>query len=401
MPDTERKKLYLLIGVGIVFSLAWVSLLNRVEAIRLHSDLYPLWAATRNLLEQGRSVYDLQNGADMQAFFAGQVHFDDGLFYYPATLLVFLAPLAALPFQTAHFIWTLATLWMFFAGTWLVMAAVDWPRSVNGRTLLLALGTLSIPVWQHTIWAQFNSIAVLALGASLWQLHRGRYGWAGLLAAGLSFKPQASLVPMAFLGLWALLERKRWRLLGGLAGGLVGLELLAELLQPGWVSGFMALVAHYANSPRYPLESVMDQIWNPYQLGAAAVMASLAALTIWKRRLEPEQPAFSGLLAYSLAAGWLAMPILGMVHLVAAPAVVALALSSLQALSRKAYRLAAWAFGLLYAGSLAGFGYGLLRQYGLQIELAQLIGKELFTICLALAALWAVIGEARRSASAG
>ncbi len=385
---TQRGKLLLLAFTGLLLSVTLSYLLNREEAVRMRSDLFPLWHAAKAYLDHGRSVYSMQNGIEMMAEFNNTVHLHDGLFYYPATLLIIVLPLAALPFQAAHFVWTLCVQWMFFLGTWLMMSEAGWPRKIEGRTLVLALGMLSIPMWQNVIWSQFNAIAALSLGASYWMLRKGRLGIAGALAAGLSFKPQATLAPLLFLALWALRERRRWRLLGGLTAASAGLWLFAEVLQPGWVGDFLAMAQVYVASPRYKVASVLDTLWNPHQAVAALLLVSVVALTLRWRSAEPSHGAFELLLVYSLSIGWLALPMLGMIHLVVAPCAVVLLCTALQGHWPMQTRKVVWGLLTLYFAGIVVFVLGLVHQYGFHINWAEAIYKGLFPGYLALATLW-------------
>lgn len=389
---TQRGKLLLLAFTGLLLSVTLSYLLNREEAVRMRSDLFPLWHAAKAYLEHARSVYSMQNGIEMMAEFNNTVHLHDGLFYYPATLLIIVLPLAALPFQAAHFVWTLCVQWMFFLGTWLMMSAAGWPRKIEGRTLVLALGMLSIPMWQNVIWSQFNAIAALSLGASYWMLRKGRLGMAGALAWGLSFKPQATLAPLLFLALWALLERRRWRLLGGLAAASAGLWLFAEVLQPSWIGDFLAMAQVYVASPRYTVASVLDTLWNPHQAVAALLLVSVVALTLRWRSAEPSHGAFELLLVYSLNVGWLALPMLGMIHLVVAPCAVVLLCTALQDDWPMQTRKVVWGLLALYFAGIVVFLLGFVHQYGFHINWAEAIYKGLFPGYLALAALWGLSG---------
>lgn len=395
---TQRGKLLLLAFTGLLLSVTLSYLLNREEAVRMRSDLFPIWHAAKAYLEHGRSVYSMQNGIEMLAEFNNTVHLHDGLLYYPATLLLIVLPLAALPFQAAHFVWTLCVQWMFFLGTWLMMSASGWPRKIEGRTLVLALGMLSIPMWQNVIWSQFNAIAALSLGASYWMLRKGRLGMAGALAVGLSFKPQATLAPLLFLALWALLERRRWRLLGGLAAASAGLWLFAEVLQPGWVGDFLALAQVYVASPRYVVASVLDALWNPHQAVAALLLVSVVALTLRWRSAQPGHGAFELLLVYSLSVGWLALPMLGMIHLVVAPCAVVLLCWAVQGDWPMQTRKVALGFLTLYFAGIVVFLLGLVHQYGFHINWAEAIYKGLFPGYLALAALWGLSRYRQRQA---
>jgi hypothetical protein len=118
-------------------------------------------------------------------------------------MLIFTGPLALLPYPTAHFLWTIAVQLFYLLSIWLMMRLAQWPTTINHKTIFLVLCTLFLPNLQHTIWGQFNTIGVLSLVVVYLMLQQKRYIWAGIWAAGLTFKPHAYVLTLVFLMFWA------------------------------------------------------------------------------------------------------------------------------------------------------------------------------------------------------
>jgi hypothetical protein len=214
--EDDKKKLLMLVTVGFLFCLAFAFVINR-NPIALHqSDIYLRWYAIDKLFSDARDLYDSRNGEEVTSYAWGEQGYPLTLnFYYPAHLLVLIGPLALLPYPVAHLIWTVAGQIFYLAAVWLSMRLVDWPDSVNKRTAFVVAAALFIPFTQHTIWGQFNTIAVLSLVLCLYALRKGHHGLAGVFAIGFTFKPHTTVLTLAFLILWALFKRERWPFLFG------------------------------------------------------------------------------------------------------------------------------------------------------------------------------------------
>lgn len=378
----ERQKLIVLIVVGLLYSASLAYFFQGLPRARLTSDFFPRWHASNKLLTTGRSIYDWANAAEVSEV-TGWPYLNQLGYYYPAYMLIFTAPLALLPYPVAHFVWVMFGLWCLWLGMAIFARRLEPGLSVGQLTLLLALFTTAVPVFQHTLYAQFNSIAALSLALIYVSLRRRRYLLAGVFAGGLLFKPQATLLPLIFLLLWSALRRERRRFWPGLALVSVGLWAIAELLEPNWVVSFLQSLESYV-----PINSAIDILfWNPYQF----ISLALAGLALWliyrHRATPPEQPAFAGLLAFTICVNAVIIPMFGMLHIVFMGPALVMALNSYQA-AYPAY--ARWLWGgvisLFVAGWLAFILPLLLTEStGLQITAAEWVYR--FTLPLALGAV--------------
>ena len=389
--NIEPQKRRLLFWFGVLLCVGIAFALNRSPAIRTQSDLFARWYASRQLLTSGRNIYDLRNGQEVARYKNIPTTALEAIFFYPAHLLVFVAPLSLLPFEVAHLIWTIAILLFLFLGIWLVTDALRWPPQANHLAAFILAALLFILSLQVAIWSQFDTLAVLFLALTYLACLQERYFLAGVWLSGLTFKPQIALLTLGMLLLWAALDRKRWRLLLGFGLSLVLLWGIAEALQPGWVGDFLVALRQYQELP-YQIDSVLDQVWNPAQGLAAALLLVCVGVFISCHRLSPGAPPFWACLALSLAAWWLVVPIIGMMHLVLMPLAVAFLLAAIQQVLPRWHRPALLAFLLLYILGYAGFIYGLITPglYGQHIALAE-IAYKVFAPLLVLSGALAVV----------
>ncbi|MEW5961438.1 MAG: glycosyltransferase family 87 protein, partial [Chloroflexota bacterium] len=386
-PSPEKQKYIVLIFVGLLYSLGVAYFFANLPSARLTSDFFPRWHASRMLLTTGRSIYDWSNAAEISAV-TGWPKLHQLGYYYPAYLLLFTAPLSWLPYQAAHLIWTIVGLWFLWLGIILLARLLLPDFSVNRLTVLLVLVTTSVPVFQHTQYAQFNTIGLLALVLTLSALQREQYLAAGLWAGGLLFKPQLMLVPLFFLAAWTAFkpERRRFWLGLGLAGLL--LWLAAEILEPDWVFHFWQSLGSYE-----PIRSIIDMVWNPFNLTSLSLMAFTLWL-IWRWRNSPARSvAFMGLLAWTINLNALIVPMFGMQHMVLMGLVFVILLYGFTENYPTAVGGLWWSIiGLLVAGLLAFIvPLFMAGPTGLQITLSELVYRFSLPVLSGLASLTLIV----------
>ncbi|NKQ35698.1 MAG: DUF2029 domain-containing protein [Chloroflexi bacterium] len=310
----DQLKLGLFAVVMVVLFMAIAVTLNQIPLMRLKSDIFLRWYATGKLFSEGRDLYDVQNSVEVDNIVYGQ---DSGLasgFYYPAQMLLFTAPLSILPYRTAHIIWTISVQLFYFIAIWVVSAYINWPARLNQRILFLMAVVLSIPSLQHTIWGQFNTIGILALALSYIALRKYKLVLSGILATGLTFKPHVSILTLLFLLIWAICKKARWSFLTGAAVGGIFVWLLAEIMQPKWLFSFFSSLGRYI-----PVKSVVDMIWNPYQVVSIFLVAGSLLIFLRNRNTDVNSPEFTGGFVLSMSVWALVIPIVGMFHVMVLP----------------------------------------------------------------------------------
>jgi hypothetical protein len=244
----------------------------------------------------------------------------------------------------------------YLASIGLLIRHFHWPDTVNKITLLLIIATLFLPSLQHTIWGQFNTIGVLSLILSYLTLRQGKDGLAGVWAVGLTFKPQATLLPLLFLLSWALWQR-RWRFLLGFTLTSLMMEALAEFLQPGWVGDFIHSLKGYV-----PVQSAVDHIWNPFHITTIGLLLVTVVIFVKNRNVPASSVAFAGCLTFYVAVWSLIVPIVGMLHIVIFPPILILLLISLKKYKPNWYLPVLLLLLLVYFVGWFGFLWGLSDQ---------------------------------------
>ncbi|MCP4363652.1 MAG: DUF2029 domain-containing protein [Chloroflexi bacterium] len=368
-----RSKYFILLLLGLVFSIGIAVTLNRIPFIRLKSDLYQRWYATTKLFAENRNIYDARNGAEvLQEVYGDDLIFETTNFYYPAHLLFFTVPLTLVSYPTAHLLWTTAVQLFYLTAIALMIWAVGWPDSTNRVTLFLLACVLFVPSLQHTIWGQFNTIGILSLGLCYLVLQKNRYGLAGILASGLTFKPQTTALTLAFIFIWVLFARTRWRFYLGFMGAMFGWWLFAELLQPDWVLAFTGSLGSYI-----PVQSIVDMVWNPYQIVSGILIVISLALFFINRHMSVQSAAFAGCLSLSIGIWALVMPVVGMMHTVMMPLAVVLLMAALQQTHPQLAKITLICLAIVYMAGWFVFVWGLSDPslYGQHILGAEMIYK--------------------------
>jgi hypothetical protein len=297
--------------------------------------------------------------------------------------------LALIPYEAARFIWTVGGLGCLWLSTVLLARLFQPSLSLNRLTALLVFITISMPVLQHTINAQFNALGVLALALSYRALSREKYFMAGLWAGGLLFKPQATLLPLGLFLLWSLFESHRRRFWGGLVVTSFLFWGMAELLEPGWVISFRASLKSYV-----PVQSVIELILgDPYRLISLSLFGLMIGAIIYYRGVAARSTIFVGLLVWSICLNALIVPMYGMLHMVLMGPILALLLGGWSEFY-PSYNAFFWwgTVGFFIVGILALVLPLILaeRTTGLQITTTELVFRFTMPIVAGLAA-WPLI----------
>jgi hypothetical protein len=223
-----RRMFYLYALVSVVVVSLWLALLL-VDA-HFGIDFYPLYFAG-DRIRAGFSPY----GADATAQLVREwpARFAAAGVAYPLPLLLLIVPFTLLPFALAAGVWVSLGGMSSFAALRLSPA---W------RTLIL-LPFLFLPFHRSVVLGQATLIW-FGLAAILVSAIYARQPWAvGLASALLLLKPQNGLF-FALAGLvWGLVAHRR--ALWWFFGVSFSLGVLAFLLQPGWLSAWIAQLELY------------------------------------------------------------------------------------------------------------------------------------------------------------
>jgi hypothetical protein len=298
------------------------------------TDLYSRWYGLRRLLLYGENPY----GPAVTAALASHMPFlahgvepavpRDALatafgFLYPLPGVLFLAPLALLPYQAALTLWMVAVLILTPVGAWLVVDATIRRRASTpyeldaqrlARRLSLPLGLLFVPTLANLVHGQLAPAVLFGLALAFWLTRRGvaDKGASPLLAGAVlgiacAVKPHLVLiVAPCWLGfhLW------RWRMVGaresrgfvlGALGAVVALCALATALAPTWAADFLDAAGAYVSLTRVEYADVTNAVLP----GGPAVQRLLAPF------LPSQLPLLSWIVAGVAGAGLIAWAVAG------------------------------------------------------------------------------------------
>lgn len=390
----RRQKLIILVVIGLLYSIGVSYLIASVPSQQFRDDFFPRWYASRMLLTSGRSLYDPANASDLHHLTPWPE--PNQFFYYPAYLLILTGPLSLLPYQSARIIWAAYGLWCLWLGIVIFAQSLKPGLSINRLTVLLVLITLSVPVMQHVIHAQFNTPGILALALGYRALSKKKFFQAGLWASGLLFKPQAILLLLFILLAWSAFKPERRLFWVGLGLGSIIFWAIAELFEPNWIISFWQELDTYV-----PIRSALDRLWNPHQILSLTLILLTIWFTFYLRHFPANSIRFRGLVAWTIMVNTLIIPIYGMLHIVLVGPVFVILLNGWDILYPTA---SSWSFSLtivLFVAGLVAFIMPLLLTgtSGSQITSAEAVYRFTMPIVLSLVSLPLIFDRCQSSHS--
>jgi hypothetical protein len=301
----------LLVACLAAGSLGHLHFINRVYLPMNHSDLLPCWSGTRAVLAgsdpwSGDIVLRLQ-----QPYYAGApqtvVRPEPQEFWYPAPVVVLMAPFTSLEWTKLRLIFLLVVPPLLALAVWLCLPGFRLQISVRARVVVLLIVLLSWPVVWGLRLQQLSVVVALAVFLAWALLYRGWQVVPGVLLALTTIKPQVAAPLLLWILVWSIARRK-WRLIGALVASLALLLVASETMMPGWVPRWLAALGRYhAVTHATPeLERVFGH-WIGMAIAAAIVIA--AAVSLWRlRRCEVHSPEFAAAAGLALAVAVLLSP---------------------------------------------------------------------------------------------
>jgi hypothetical protein len=156
----------------------------------------------------------------------------------PPMAIPFLAPFTLLPFETAAWLWTALNLAIFeislqLARQWLSMLT---PQRWIGLILLFP------PTIALLMWGQITGLVLLGYVLFLAFAKQRRDWLAGASLVLVTFKPHLGYLAWLWLVYWVFRHR-RWKIIGGLAIGLL-LDLgLVFLFNSNWIADYLTAIS--------------------------------------------------------------------------------------------------------------------------------------------------------------
>lgn len=203
------------------------------------TDFVAYYSGARLVLSGHASqIYDLQALGRYEQHLVAPLQMKNGVlpYVYPTYFAVLQAPLAALPYNAAYFLWLVLSSALLLA----TIAAYDRLLSLRGnQRVLLWLAALSfLPTFIAIIQGQ-SSVLILALVTGAFLAARAkRDGLCGCLLALALVKP-----PLVIAFLVVLLVRRRWRAIVTFTGtGVTLLAIPALVFGSGTLSGYAGML---------------------------------------------------------------------------------------------------------------------------------------------------------------
>ncbi len=198
-------------------------------------DLFPYWASA-HLMLGGANPYDYDAIVALMAEVLPEREAIEPA-WNPPWLAVVLMPLAILPYDAAVRVWVVFNLLAVNGVTWLIWRWTSESRRQPPIWLpLLGLGFYAALVMIAI--GQISIIILLGLVACLAALRAGRDGWAGAALVLTLGKPQLVYLAVPVILIWALTQR-RWRVWAGLIGAWLLTLIVATVLSPNWLTGYL------------------------------------------------------------------------------------------------------------------------------------------------------------------
>ncbi len=266
------------------------------------SDLYPRWLGARELLLHHRDPYSPEITAEIQAGYYGRPldasrpsdPKDQQAFAYPLYVVFLLAPTVFLPFHLVQPLFQCLLVVLTGLSAWLWLKAIRWEPLRTVFPAILVFSLCNFPAVQGVKLQQLSLFVCALIAISVACVTRNRLWSAGFVLALATIKPQLTVLPAAWLLLWAGSDfRRRRGLIYGFFLTLISLTIASELLLPGWITRFaQALSAYtqYADGWGSTLDALMTPLGGR---SVAVLLVAGAAVLAWRARHDPaESPVF-------------------------------------------------------------------------------------------------------------
>ena len=237
----SRLTLYpIAIVIAVAIGVSVGAAIAEQEGDRYGGD-YPAFYGAGKIASVGEwdDLYDLNAQIEAQA----ELHSDEEpsarFFAYPPQVALVYRPFAAVGFFPSYLAHTLLMGLLLLGSTLLARPMIPWLR--NRVSLGMAAALLFWPMFR-TVTGGSNTAITLFIVVAAWRLvHDDRQVMAGVVLAGLFYKPQFAL-PM--IGLFLL--GRYWRVVGGaVAGSLVFYASGVALRGWGWVAEWLDVASEF------------------------------------------------------------------------------------------------------------------------------------------------------------
>jgi hypothetical protein len=201
------------------------------------NDLLPRWVATRAWLREGLNPYDPEIERRGQQMIYGRLATKPGedlaRFLYLPYAMLFVAPVALLPYDWAQAAWMTALQFCLVAMAIVSLHLYRWRPPAWLAALFIVWCTLCYPAARSLVLGQLTIVMALLIMLGLWAIRQRRDLLAGSLLALSTAKPTLAILLIPCIFLWSLAAH-RWRLAGGMTGAFAILAAFSFLIAPRW-----------------------------------------------------------------------------------------------------------------------------------------------------------------------
>ena len=191
-----------------------------------------LWLSGKGLLA-GINMYDPQ-AWELFHLKIAPFYQDNPIFIFPLPTAFLFAPFSFLPVRWSGALWLLINevlTTMFF---WWVIGKTQYKRKL-GMVFLFALIVATFqPVIITLLSGQYNLFTLIILAAAYVLLHEEKDWPAGLITSLLLLRPNPFVFFIPGVLIWAM-AHKRWKYIAGFTVASIGLFVISEMIQPGWI----------------------------------------------------------------------------------------------------------------------------------------------------------------------
>jgi hypothetical protein len=148
-------------------------------------------------------------------------------------------------------------------------------------------------------------------------------------------------------------------------------------------------------------ESLVDRVWNPYQLVSLILVAGTGWLGYRLRYFSADQPSFWAFLVWTVCLNAIVAPLFGMLHIVIIGPVFVILLAAVVQLAPRQFSPIWWTILALFVAGLGAFiaPLALSNSPGLHIASAEAVYKITMPLFAGLTALWLLWKTNRRNLS--
>jgi hypothetical protein len=204
-------------------------------------------------------------------------------FAYPVYVVLLLAPSIWFPFSAVQAVFRSILFLLIALSVLLWLIALRWRMSLTGKLVAIALVLGSFPAVQVIKLQQLSALVCLLMAGCAALIVNRRLGWAGMLLAVATIKPQLALGFAGWLTLWATGDwRSRQKFVWSFLATLAALVMAGEVLLPGWIGRFRAATVAYLQYTAGT--SLLDLDPTAGGRVASFILIFAVAYVCWRRR---------------------------------------------------------------------------------------------------------------------